>query len=96
LQFDDNFKKLLKDLGNAINNSIADSAVIADVMEQIRAEGYDVFLVLEVTIGVNKREIQEPRRTKRAARGLEIEFRLTNQDSQFLRALNIRVEDTKK
>lgn len=95
MQLDDNFKKLIKELGNAINDSLADSESIADVINRIRASGYELFLVLEVTIGFNKRgeEGNAPRPKLRAAPDQEPEFRLTNQDSQFLRSLNIRVEE---
>ena len=55
MDLDDNFKRLVKELGNAINDSLADSERIAEVMARIRAAGYDLFLVLEVTIGFNKR-----------------------------------------
>jgi len=55
LDLDDNFKRLIKELGSAINESVSDSEKIADVIGRIRAAGYDLFLVLEVTIGFNRR-----------------------------------------
>jgi hypothetical protein len=98
LELDDNFKRLVKELGQAINDSLAESDKISEVMGRIRAAGYDLFLVLEVTIGFNKRgeenlihrqKLSSPeRRSKR-------EFRLTSQDAQFLRALKIAVDDDK-
>jgi hypothetical protein len=98
LQLDDNFKKLIKELGNAINDSLADSESIADVIGRIRTAGYELFLVLEVTIGFNKRGedgiIRRPKLD--TAPGEEPEFRLTNQDNLFLRSLNIRIEDESK
>jgi hypothetical protein len=98
LQLDDNFKKLIKELGNAINDSLADSESIADVISRIRASGYELFLVLEVTIGFNKHgeEGVTPRRKLRASPDQEPDFRFTNQDNQFLRSLNIRVEEEPK
>lgn len=98
LQLDDNFKKLIKELGNAINNSLADSEGIAEVMGRIRTAGYDLFLVLEVTIGFNKRgeESVVHRQKLGGNSGRETEFRLTNQDTQFLRALKIRIEEERK
>jgi hypothetical protein len=98
LQLDDNFKKLVKELGNAINDSLADSENISEVISRIRASGYDLFLVLEVTIGFSKHgEEKTVRRLKTAAApGEDPEFRLTNQDSQFLRSLNIRIEEEPK
>jgi hypothetical protein len=95
LQLDDNFKKMIKELGDAINESLTDSESVAEVIGRIRAAGYDLFLVLEVTIGFNKRETTDraPREKDGAALNNKSEFRLTNQDTQFLRSLKISVED---
>jgi len=95
LELDDNFKRLIKELGDAINESLSESDRIAEVMSRIRSAGYDLFLVLEVTIGFNKRgEVNLVHRQKLTADGhLDPEFRLTTQDTQFLRALKINVDD---
>ena len=53
---DDKLKVLMQDLGNAINETLSDSDRIAAAIGEIRHAGYDVFLVLEATIGFNKRE----------------------------------------
>ena len=49
-------KHLMKELGEAINDSLSESEEIAEVISKIKAGGYDVFLVLEATIGFNKQE----------------------------------------
>ena len=41
----------MKELGEAINESLADSEQIAEVVSKIKDSGYDIFLVLEATIG---------------------------------------------
>ena len=46
----------MKELGEAINSSLSDSDEIAEVISRIKAGGYDVFLVLEATIGFNQRD----------------------------------------
>jgi len=51
---DQELKKLMKELGEAINESLADSDQIADVVSRIKDGGYDIFLVLEATIGFSK------------------------------------------
>lgn len=95
MELDDNFKRLVKELGHAINESLSESERIAEVMGRIRAAGYDLFLVLEVTIGFNKRGeanlVHRQRLTTEPHH--DPEFRLTNQDAQFLRALKITVEE---
>ena len=45
----------MQELGNAINESLSDSDRIAAAIGEIKRAGYDVFLVLEATIGFNKR-----------------------------------------
>ncbi len=44
----------MKELGEAINESLSDSEQIAEVVSRIKEGGYDIFLVLEATIGVSK------------------------------------------
>ena len=46
----------MEELGEAINNSLSDSEQIAEVITRIKAGGYDVFLLLEATVGFNERE----------------------------------------
>ena len=95
MELDENFKRLVKELGDAINESLSESDRIADVMTRIRNAGYDLFLVLEVTIGFNKRgEVNLVHRQKLNAEGRpNPEFHLTSQDTQFLRALKIVVDE---
>jgi len=94
LELDENFKRLVKELGQAINESLADSESVSGVMGRIRAAGYDLFLILEVTIGFNKRGEASLLHRQKFAPGQhpEAEFHLTNQDAQFLRSLKISVD----
>jgi hypothetical protein len=95
LELDENFKRLIEELGDAINESLSESDRIAEVMSRIRNAGYDLFLVLEVTVGFNKRgEVNLVHRQKlNADSHPDPEFRLTTQDTQFLRALKIIVDE---
>jgi len=95
LQLDDNFKQLIKELGQAINESLADSDNISEVMGRIRAAGYDLFLVLEVTIGFNKQGQSgtvHQQDLSAETNAKEPEFLLTTEDAKFLRSLRIVVE----
>ena len=67
----------------------------SEVMSRIRGAGYDLFLVLEVTIGFNKRgEINLVHRQKLDTDAHpDPDFHLTTQDTQFLRALKIVVDE---
>lgn len=87
-------KQLMKELGEAINESLADSDQIAEVISKIKGSGYDVFLVLEATIGFNKREesvAAKPTLVKSA--GGEPEFKVSAQDLKFLKSLRISLDD---
>lgn len=92
---EDNLKGLMHDLGNAINDSLSDSDRIAEAIGEIKQAGFDVFLVLEATIGFNKREEEgsnEPVEETRISAG---KIRFTSQDQRFLKALKITVEEEK-
>jgi hypothetical protein len=89
---DDHLKQLMQQLGNAINESLSESENIAEVIGEIKRAGYDVFLVLEATIGFNKRPGDDagpslPRKT------VPTHVSFTAQDQAFLKALRITVEE---
>lgn len=56
---DEPLKHLMQELGNAINDSLSESDRIAEAIGEIKRAGYDVFLVLEATVGFHKREEDE-------------------------------------
>lgn len=88
------FKRLIEELGAAINESLAESERIGEVMTGIKAAGYDLFLVLEVTIGVDKSgSCDVLHRHKIGKRG---RVQITGEDVQFLKALQISLDDDKK
>jgi hypothetical protein len=98
LQLDDNLKQLMKDLGAAINDALSESVEISEAIQNVRNAGYDVFLVLEATIGFNRRTKTET--TEDAVpvetEGADTELKVTSQDLKFLRSLKISVEDLDK
>jgi hypothetical protein len=106
---DDRLKELMQELGNAINESLSDSDRIAGAIGEIKRAGYDVFLVLEATIGFNKREdgdadeetssqseseeAEPPAKQRRFEAG---KIRLTSQDQKFLKALKIAIDEEER
>ena len=94
-------KRLMQDLGNAINDSLSESDRIAEAIGEIKKSGYDVFLVLEATIGFNRRNEDVGEESEAGEREMAAEFetaakfKFTSQDQRFLRALKISVEDEK-
>ncbi|HUO30628.1 MAG TPA: hypothetical protein VMU80_15490 [Bryobacteraceae bacterium] len=98
---DEPLKNLMQELGNAINDSLSESDRIAEAIGEIKRAGYDVFLVLEATIGFNKRDENDENSDDESAnepepkRGFEStgKIKLTSQDQRFLKALKIAVDD---
>ena len=97
-------KHLMQELGNAINDSLSESDRIAEAIGEIKRAGYDVFLVLEATIGFNRRdeigddddeESVEIAEERPAPRNFETaaKIKFTSQDHRFRRALKIAVDD---
>jgi hypothetical protein len=103
---EERLKALMQELGNAINDSLSDSDRIAEAIGEIKQAGYDVFLVLEATIGFNKRgdnedtdgHVAEPEVQPEPKRVFEStgKIKFTNQDQRFLRALKIAVDEDLK
>jgi hypothetical protein len=96
----------MKELGDAINESLSDSDRIAAAIGEIKRAGYDVFLVLEATIGFNKREDDEDdgvdegetvelEPAPESGRRRLSKIKLTSQDQKFLRALKISIDEEK-
>ena len=100
---EERLKSLMQDLGNAINESLSDSDRIAEAIGEIKGAGYDVFLVLEATIGFNKREEGKDGNSGKDAGGSAVgeapgstslgKVRFTTQDQRFLKALRITVDE---
>jgi hypothetical protein len=95
---DDKIKELLKQLGNAINESISSSEDVNDHIQKIRDEGYNLYVVLDATIGLNRDDEEEPVAPPpavtiedRRLRGneVQVQFRINVNDLAMLRALGI-------
>jgi len=78
VRLDDNLKQLLRELGHAINDTVADSARISDAIAAVRLAGFDIVLKLDATIGLARRE--------------EGETKITSHDRRFLESLHIQVD----
>jgi hypothetical protein len=91
---DERLKQLMQELGNAINESLSESDAIAQAIGEIKRAGYDVFLVLEATIGFNKRQSDDDSAQGEEAPSQPIEkFSFTHQDQEVLKAMKISLVD---
>jgi len=86
-------ERLMKQLGEAINDSVSDSEQVADVISRIKSSGYDVFVVLEATVGFHGSEGSEDEPlTATPSRHGDPEWSISSEDAQFLKSLRISVE----
>lgn len=93
---DNRLKELLQQLGNNINKSLTESEEICNNIASIRNAGYDVFLVVEATIGFGKKSSEQKKRIADEAPEVEShmsQISLTAQDHAFLKALKITVQE---
>jgi hypothetical protein len=92
---DDKIKQLLRELGTAINESISSSDDVNKYIQRIRDEGYDLYVVLDATIGLNKHDSDEEPAAEQPSTELivksdrEIQFRINVNDLALLRSLGI-------
>jgi hypothetical protein len=68
MELSDHLREMLKELGQAINESISGSDRVHDSLQRIRDEGYNLYMVLDAKVGVNRRERPASSRTPRSSR----------------------------
>jgi hypothetical protein len=91
---DQQLKQLMKELGEAINESLSDSEQIAEVVARIKEGGYDIFLVLEATIGVSRQGEHATDKTSLVSTlSANAELKINDQDLKFLKSLRIKIEE---
>ena len=76
-----------KKLEKAFNQALTESPPINAAIESIREVGYDVFLIVEATIGFNRREESSSTPKQPAVR-----LKLSSHDEKFLKSLKIATE----
>ena len=62
MELNDHLREMLKELGQAINESISGSGRVHESIQRIRDEGYNLYMVLDAKVGVNKP--RGPRRSR--------------------------------
>jgi len=92
-------KNLIKQLGEAIHESVSESEHIAGVVRNLREQGFDVLLMLEATIGLNEVEADEDAESPssheplRLTAGEPIDGPFTHNDMNFLKSLRISLPE---
>ncbi len=89
--------RLAEEVGATLRRILAESPQVAHLLNRIRAEGYDVSVALEATIGFTRSERREgaaaPAFDVRVEKADPTPLRMTPLDKKFLRSLKITVED---
>jgi hypothetical protein len=89
--------RLAEEVGTALRRILAESPQVAHLLDRVRAQGYDISVVLEATIGFTRSEKREgqapPAFDVRVERAVPAPLRMTPLDKKFLRSLKITVEE---
>jgi hypothetical protein len=93
MELNEHLREMLKELGQAINESISGSGRVHESIQRIRDEGYNLFMVLDAKVGVKREgrsrrghgapEPEKPTGEERAA------FRINLKDLHFLKSVGI-------
>jgi hypothetical protein len=93
-------KRMVHDLGSTIQRTLAESPQIVHCLNRIKAEGYEVSLVLEATIGFNKTGSRETAEVStfdfRVEKSEPVALKMTPLDKKFLRSLKISVDEAEE
>ncbi|HEX9203091.1 MAG TPA: hypothetical protein VF964_03945 [Vicinamibacteria bacterium] len=91
-------KRMVQEIGTTLQRTLSESPQIAHCLNRIRAEGYEVSLVLEATIGFSKTGGKDGQ-TEVSSFDVRVErtepapLKMTPLDKKFLRSLKITVEE---
>ncbi len=97
MDLNEHLRAMLKELGKAINESISGSGRVHESIRRIRDEGYNLYMVLDARVGVNRRSSRSgSRRPGEGPEGEETRpsseraaFRINVKDLRLLKALGI-------
>ena len=98
MELNDHLRQMLKELGQAINESISGSGRVHDSIQRIRDEGYNLYMVLDAKVGVNRRAPRALSRRRPASAGNgkdltpagnQAAFRINIKDLRFLKSVGI-------
>ena len=90
---DAEIKRLMKNLEEAINETLSDSPRISESIQSIHAAGYEAFLIIDATIGCKHKAKGENESISEIPK-LEdpVRLRITSEDAKFLKSLKIAVD----
>ncbi len=86
-------KRLMKNLGETINETLAESPKINERIQDIRDAGYEVFLVIEAKIGFSRKGKGESEIDPSSDE--PVRLHITSDDAKFLKSLRISVDESR-
>ena len=89
MEIDDDAKEIVREIGTAINESVENSAQVAEAIERLRDAGYEMELTLRLEIGLRPHSGEAG---EAGAASLE----LTDEDVQVLQRMKIRIDPEEK
>jgi len=96
MELDNEMKSLLKNLGMALHHALTKDSRIKSITEQIKGSGYDIYLIMEANIALDRREDEHDgelymHSPEDQAEIDELGF--NDYDHAFLEGLHIRVDE---
>ena len=84
-------KRLMKHLGESINETLAESPRINERIQEIRDAGYEIFLVIEAKVGFSRKGMEENEVS--SSPDEPVRLHITSDDVKFLKSLKISIEE---
>ena len=90
---DEEIKHLMQDLEQSINETFSQSEGVRNSIRNIKAAGYELFLIVDATITFHPKtkgdgeESSTPRQPEEP-----VKLRITSEDAKFLKSLKISVD----
>ncbi|HET9793117.1 MAG TPA: hypothetical protein VFS34_01550 [Thermoanaerobaculia bacterium] len=91
-RMDAKLRAMLKELGDAINDSVSESDRVHETIERLREHGYRLFLNLDARIGIERDEDfaeGEDESVEMSPATAAAEFRIDFRDLRFLKSVGI-------
>lgn len=98
MALDEKVRAYLRELGAALNDAVSSSEKVHEILAKVKAEGYDVYLVLDATVALERRGRRSSAALpsiRRGALGAAREgtetavFQINVKDLNFLRSVGI-------
>ncbi len=87
---DAKLRAMLKELGDAINDSVSESDRVHETIEKLRDHGYRLFLNLDARIGIERDEdFSADDESVEMAPSVAADFRIDFRDLRFLKSVGI-------